>query len=182
MRSRFLSAVLVAAASAAGCSQTPSPSTPASPASSAPAATSAAPAASAAPASSAAPATSAAPEKVATPTAWAKGLSKPQQIAFMKEVVMPRMTKVFQGADAKKYAEFGCKTCHGPEFKEPDEFLPHLTMKNGKITAFADKPAVSKFMAEKVVPEMAAAMGMKPYDPKTHEGFGCAGCHKIDQQ
>ena len=109
-------------------------------------------------------------------------MTKAQQSAFMKEVILPRMSKVFQASDAKKYAEFSCKTCHGPEYKEPDEFLPHLTLKNGKITAFADKPAVSKFMAEKVVPEMAAAMGMKPYDPKTNEGFGCGGCHKIDKK
>ncbi len=181
MHSRFFAVSLTVAAVVAGCSQTPAPALPPS-ASAAPAASSA-PAPAPAPTTSApAPATSAAPEKVVTPTAWAKGLSKPQQVAFMKEVVMPRMSKVFQGADAKKYAEFGCKTCHGPDFKEPDDFLPHLTMKNGKITAFAEKPAVSKFMAEKVVPEMAAAMGMKPYDPKTHEGFGCAGCHKIDQK
>jgi hypothetical protein len=30
---------------------------------------------------------------------------------------------------AKRYAEFGCKTCHGPKFKEPKEFLPKLTFK-----------------------------------------------------
>ena len=187
MKSRFLAATLVAVAVAAGCGSTPAPSTPSAPSASAPAATTPAPVQPPVAASTAAtpPAASSAPPaeaKLPTPTAWTKGMTKAQQSAFMKEVILPRMSKVFQASDAKKYAEFSCKTCHGPEYKEPDEFLPHLTLKNGKITAFADKPAVSKFMAEKVVPEMAAAMGMKPYDPKTNEGFGCGGCHKIDKK
>jgi len=25
-------------------------------------------------------------------------------------------------------------------------------------------------------------MGLKPYDPATHEGFGCGGCHTIDMK
>jgi hypothetical protein len=109
-------------------------------------------------------------------------MPKDQQIAFMKERIMPPMTKTLHDGDPKHYAEVTCKTCHGPQLKEPKEFLPRLTLKDGKITAFAEKPEVSKFMAEKVVPEMAKAMGMKPYDPATHEGFGCGGCHAIDMK
>ncbi|MBI4956291.1 MAG: hypothetical protein HY908_30015 [Myxococcales bacterium] len=122
---------------------------------------------------------SAAPE---VPTAWSDDLTKEQKGAFMKKVVLPAMAPVFQAADAKKYAAFGCKTCHGPDFKDPDEFLPALTVKGDKMTAFADKPDVSKFMMDKVLPEMAKAMGMQPYDPATKKGFGCGGCHKIDMK
>jgi cytochrome c551/c552 len=50
------------------------------------------------------------------------------------------------------------------------------------MTAFADKPEVAKFMAEKVVPEMAATLGEPPYDMTTHKGFGCGGCHTIDMK
>lgn len=110
--------------------------------------------------------------------AWSDGFTKEQKVAFMKTHVSPRMAKVFQAGDAKRHAEFGCKTCHGAG-KAPQEHLPKLTMKDGKLTCFAEKPDVSKFMAEKVVPEMAAAMGQKPYDPATHQGFGCGGCHAI---
>ncbi len=53
-------------------------------------------------------------------------------------------------------------------------------MKDGKISAFTDKPEVAKFMAENVEPEMASTLGMKPYDAATHQGFGCSGCHTID--
>ena len=113
---------------------------------------------------------------------WNRNASKDEQMAFMKTRVIPPMSKVFQAHDGARYATFGCVTCHGPQYKEPKEFLPHLTFKDGKITSFADKPEISKFMMEKVVPEMAAAMGMKPYDPKTHEGFGCGGCHTVDMK
>ena len=186
----FLSLVTLGASAVAACGggqpEPTAPTTPSATPSSAPSAMpSAAPAASgsaAAPATSGSAAAPAASGSAAVPAAWGPGMTKDQQIAFMKAHVMPRMKPVFQGADAKKYADFCCKTCHGPQYKEPKDFLPKLTMKDGKITAFADKPAVSKFMAEKVVPEMAAAMGMKPYDPATHQGFGCAGCHAVEMK
>ena len=106
-------------------------------------------------------------------------MTKDQAIAFMKKNVAPEMEPVFKGADAKRYANFSCKTCHGPKYQNPKDFLPKLTMKDGKITAFASKPEVSKFMAEQVVPHMATAMGLKPYDVATHTGFGCNGCHTV---
>lgn len=158
---------------------------------SAPPAATPAPASSAAPADSAATASAptAAPTASATssagdavPSAWSTTMPKEAQIAYMKKNVAPRMAKVFQGANAAHYADFGCKSCHGPEYKAPKDFLPHLSMKDGKLTAFAEKPEVSKFMAEHVVPEMASAMGQAPYDPKTHQGFGCAGCHAVDMK
>lgn len=103
-------------------------------------------------------------------------------MAFMSTRVMPPMSKVFKEHDAKRFAEVTCKTCHGPMYKEPKEFLPKLVMKDGKLTSFAEKPEVSKFMAEKVVPAMASAMGQAPYDPATHKGFGCGGCHAIEMR
>jgi hypothetical protein len=148
---------------------------------------SSAPAASPTTASSAAPSDTAAAAPggagdAAVPSAWTTTMPKEAQIAFMKKNVAPRMAKVFQGASAERYANFGCKSCHGPDFKAPKEFLPHLAMKDGKLAAFADKPEVAKFMAEHVVPEMASAMGQPPYDPQTHQGFGCGGCHAIDMK
>jgi hypothetical protein len=37
-------------------------------------------------------------------------------------------------------------------------------------------------MAEKVVPEMAAALGMPPFNPATKTGFGCMGCHGVEKK
>src|ERR1700722_4755706 len=81
------------------------------------------------PTTTAAPAGSgAAPaDATAAPGAWSKtALSKEQQAAYMKTKVMPAMSPVFKGHDATKYAEFGCKTCHGHPFQDPHDFLPHL--------------------------------------------------------
>jgi hypothetical protein len=142
----------------------PAPVTPAAPGTATPAAT---------------PAATAAPVAVA---AFRDAKTKDQQVAFMKTVIDPRMGPVFKAHSATRYADFSCKTCHGPNYVEPKLFLPKLTMKGGNITSFAEKPEVSKFMAEKVVPEMAAAMGEKPYDPATHQGFGCGGCHAIEMK
>ncbi|MFO0667510.1 MAG: hypothetical protein U0174_26400 [Polyangiaceae bacterium] len=116
------------------------------------------------------------------PNVWRHDFTKEQAMAFMNARVLPPMTKVFQEYDGKRYAEVTCKTCHGPNYKEPKEYLPKLVFKDGKMTAFAEKPAVSKFMAEKVVPAMAAAMGQPPYDPATHKGFGCGGCHAVEMR
>jgi hypothetical protein len=144
-----------------------------------------APAAPSAPApATAAPATAApaATPSSATIVAFRDAKTKDQQVDFMKKMVDPRMGPVFKAHSATRYADFSCKTCHGPNYVEPKLFLPKLTMKNGNITSFAEKPEVSKFMAEKIVPEMAAAMGETPYDPTTHKGFGCGGCHAIEMK
>ena len=106
-------------------------------------------------------------------------MTKDQQIAFMKTNVVPEMGPVFKAYDAKRYAEFGCKTCHGPKFQEPKDYLPKLTFKDGKLASPSDEPQLAKFMAEQVVPHMAAALGLKPFDMTTHTGFGCGGCHSV---
>src|SRR5690349_8290854 len=62
---------------------------------------------------------------------WSDTMSDKEKGAFMKKKVMPAMSKVFKDHDAKEYAEFGCKTCHGPQFKpHPVDFLPTLHFKD----------------------------------------------------
>jgi cytochrome c553 len=133
----------------------------------------------------AAPPPAAVTEAVEVPAAWSNDLSKEQKAAYMREKVAPRMTPVlqaFEELEGHKDAEVGCKTCHGPDWKLPKDHLPKLKMKGDKLTAFEEHPEAAKFMAEKVVPEMAAALGMQPYDPATQQGFGCAGCHAIEKE
>jgi hypothetical protein len=166
---------------AAACGGAPTePATPAAPPAPAPPA----------PASAAAPEAPKPAETAAAPAApeappppahdiWSDGFTKDQAVAFMKKNVVPEMEPVFKGYDAKRYEKFSCKTCHGPKYQVPKDFLPKLTFKDGKITAFASKPEISKFMAEQVVPHMATAMGLKPFDMATHSGFGCNGCHTV---
>lgn len=179
VRIALLLAGFAMASSACGAS-TPGPASPelSAPNAATPAVATPGAADPAAPATSAVtPAEPAATESTLT---WNASLSKDQKIAFMKKVVAPRLGKVFQSSNPTRYADFGCKTCHGPAYKDPPDFLPKLTLRAGKITAFAEKPEVSKFMHEQVVPEMATVFGQQPYDPATHQGFGCGGCHKVE--
>lgn len=127
-------------------------------------------------------AASVAPAEGGLPDVWSSDMTDEQKGQFMKERVAPAMAQVFQGADPEHYGNFGCKTCHGPEYKAPKEFLPPLTMKDGQLTAFAEKPEVAKFMSEQVVPAMAKALGLQPYDPATQQGFGCGGCHTMKSE
>ena len=108
-------------------------------------------------------------------------LSHDERVKLMKEHVTPDMKKAFQDFDGKKYANFGCKTCHGKDpakvkFKMPNPELPKLdfvALKAGK-----QAPKVAKFMGEVVEPKMAELLGAKPFDMKTMKGFGCLGCHE----
>lgn len=118
-------------------------------------------------------------EAIELPDSWEKGMTEKQEVAFMQQRVMTGMASVF-GGEGEDHAKFACTTCHGPNYKDPQEFLPSLTLENGQITSFAEEPEESKFMAEKVVPAMAKAMGLPPYDVATGEGFGCGGCHAIE--
>jgi hypothetical protein len=181
MRSTLLAplvlAISAAAAYACGGNQ-PEAQAPASPPSASapetpPAASSAAPAAS----DTAAAATPPATPPPATPAGF-DSLPKDKKVEIMMQKVVPNVGKVFKDKDAKKYAKFGCKTCHGDAKEkskdDPLKILPKLTDKVMKA-----KPEMVKFMNDKVLPAMIDALGEKPYDEKTKTGFGCSGCHTM---
>lgn len=105
-----------------------------------------------------------------------------ERMEYMKSTVLPKMKAVFQAGDPKEFAEVNCKTCHGSRaekgnFKMPNEEILPLDASDGFADEAKAHPAMMKFMGEKVVPEMAALLGESPYNPETHEGFGCFGCH-----
>lgn len=120
----------------------------------------------------------------AEPAAWTS-LEGPQRAEYMKNVVKPAMAAVFQGHDAEEFSEFGCKTCHGSgvdlgQFDMPSPELPALSMEE-IMNPDADHQAITDFMKNQVVPEMAKLLGTTPYDPATNQGFGCFGCHPMEQ-
>ena len=137
-----------------------------------------------------APTASAAPTETApAPSASAAGpswdsMTKDQKKDVMKKVVLPKMKEDFSGFDAKKYADITCATCHGDGAKNgsytmPNPKLPKLDPAGGFKKHMDKKPEITKFMMQKVVPDMAAALNEPPLDPATQKGFSCGACHTM---
>ena len=114
-------------------------------------------------------------------------MSDKQKGEFMKKKVVPAMAKTFQEFDAKKYADFGCKTCHGKgaddhSFKMPNPdilALPGPDDKEAFKPIYQKNPAMVTFMGGKVMPQMAKLLGAEPFDYKNPkpDAFSCLGCH-----
>ncbi len=104
-------------------------------------------------------------------------MTAPEKMKHMKTVVAPTMAKVFKEADAEAYANFSCTNCHGSGAKQGNFSMPTADLPALNKEEMDKHPEVTKFMMERVVPEMAKALGEAPYDPATGSGFGCFGCH-----
>ena len=109
-------------------------------------------------------------------------LTHEQQADFMKKTVVPTMKPLFQKFDAKHYANFDCKTCHGKDakknkFKMPTPELPKLDF--AALKAGKQKPNIAKWMGEVVEPGMAKLLQRPVYNPDKPDPsqFGCLGCH-----
>jgi hypothetical protein len=110
-------------------------------------------------------------------------LTHEEQADFMKKHVVPTMKPQFQKFDAKHYANFNCKTCHGKDpqkakFKMPSPDLPKLDF--AALKAGKQKPQIAKWMGEVVEPEMAKLLQRPVYNPEHPDPsqFGCLGCHE----
>ena len=108
-------------------------------------------------------------------------LSHEEKMDFMKTKVVPTMKPLFQAFDAKKYAKFGCKTCHGKDpkatkFKMPNPELPKLDF--AALKAGKQAPKVAEFMGKVVKPEMAKLLQEPEYTETNPKGFGCLECHQ----
>ncbi len=110
-------------------------------------------------------------------------LTSEEKADFMKKKVVPAMKEEFQKFDAKQFANFGCKTCHGKDpkatkFKMPNPELPKLDF--AALEAGKQKPKMAEFMGKVVKPMMAKILGEKEFDPKDPKagGFGCLECHE----
>lgn len=135
---------------------------------------------------STAPATTTPKEEPATvvlPDVPFEQLDHEQRAEFMKQKVVPAMEPIFKNHDAKKYAEFGCVTCHGPgamkgEFHMPAaDGPPKLTKEGmGKISK-----EDMEWMAGEVKPLMAKLLGESEWSPENPTGFGCHDCHTTEQ-
>ena len=104
---------------------------------------------------------------------------------YMRNVVMPKMRKVFADFNAEKFPKINCKTCHGEgvtneTFKMPNPKLPKLpSAESGWTELNAKKPEMMKFMMEVVKPEMAKLLNIPQRDKDHPKGFGCTNCHTM---
>jgi hypothetical protein len=110
-------------------------------------------------------------------------LDHDQRIEFMKQKVVPQMKPLFQNHDAKDFAEFGCKTCHGDQAKEG-----HFDMPNPKLPKlnFTDMSKFKKedieWMKTQVWPTMGKILDMPLHSQENPKGFGCLNCHTAEGQ
>ncbi len=100
----------------------------------------------------------------------------------MKTKVVPAMAPIFKNHDATKYAEFGCKTCHGEgaekgEFEMPNPGLPVLDFKDMS----KHKKEDLEWMSNEVKPTMAKLLQEPEYSEQNPTGFGCPECHTVKQ-
>jgi len=110
-------------------------------------------------------------------------MSLEQKKAYMERAVTPVMAAVFRAYSPKTYANFSCKTCHGPAaagdaFRMPN---PALRMTLGDVQSALSPGAepVAAFMVHDVDPAMTKLLGQSGTDPgRTH---GCFRCHTLER-
>jgi hypothetical protein len=105
-------------------------------------------------------------------------LDHDQQIAFMKQKVMPVMKPLFQNHNPKAFEKFGCSTCHGEQAKEgkfdmPNAKLPKLDFND--LSKF--KKEDLEWMGKEIEPEMGKILNLPLYSKDNPTGFGCLNCH-----
>jgi hypothetical protein len=123
-------------------------------------------------------------EPEAEPTAYAD-MSFQQRDAFMRDVVLPKMTETFVAFDAK-FTGMECKTCHGNGAADGSYTMPspQIAALPGSEEAFVEyvkdpeHARWSQFMLDQVWPQMATLLQVTKFDPATNPtGFSCSNCH-----
>ena len=109
-------------------------------------------------------------------------LTHEEKMDFMKKQVVPTMKPLFQDFDKKKFANFGCKTCHGKDpvkskYKLPNPALPKLDF--AALKAGKQAPKVAEFMEKSVKPGMAKLLQQPEMSVSNPTGFGCLECHQM---
>jgi len=107
-------------------------------------------------------------------------LTHDEKVNYMKTKILPTMREAFQKFDAKQFAKFSCKTCHGKDpqktkYKMPNPELPKLDF--AALKAKKQKPKTAEFMGSTVNPEMAKMLNKPEHDEAHPDGFGCLACH-----
>jgi cytochrome c553 len=113
-------------------------------------------------------------------------LDQDQRAEFMKQHVITPMKAAFQQHDATKFAKFTCETCHGKgaaegHFDMPNPELPKLVVKELMSGTSKYKKADVEWMGKEIKPAMAKILKLPEWTPETPKGFGCNGCHVMEE-
>lgn len=105
-----------------------------------------------------------------------------QRKRHMKNVVLPRAALVFQAWRQERYANVECTLCHGigaysGAYDMPTDHLPRLSGELLLGPERAKYPDTTQLKLDRLVPEMAEALGLKRFSLITRRGFGCYSCH-----
>ncbi len=115
------------------------------------------------------------------PLTWPQ-MSKDQRKTHMKTVVIPIAEEIFRTWRPKRFKEIKCSLCHGEGPRSGDFRMPtnHLPLLSGDLLLRPERekfPKTTQLKLDKLVPEMAAALGVKSFSLITRRGFGCYSCH-----
>ena len=96
---------------------------------------------------------------------------------FIYECVVPPMKATFQEYESKRFADFGCTTCHGKDAEANGYAMPSVFALNWDWAGQWSRSVIyvgdGSGLMEHVAGDMAEILGYDPYDNKTGEGFGC---------
>lgn len=128
------------------------------------------------------------PAKIAGPLKPWDEMEHAEKADYMRERVVPVMKPLFVAFNPQAYAEFTCKTCHGPDAREREFKMPnphnialYPTGSPEQLKTVAEHPEEVRFMFQKVVPTMQALLGLEDYDEVRGTGFSCYFCHTAGQ-
>jgi hypothetical protein len=109
-------------------------------------------------------------------------MNKEQRKDHMRSVVLPLSAGIFRGWRPERYGKIDCTLCHGEaahwnDFDMPTAHLPRLSGALLLGPEFEKHPETTRLKLDRLVPEMAEALGLKPFSIITRRGFGCYSCH-----
>ena len=112
---------------------------------------------------------------------WAE-MSVEQKKLRMRNVVLPRAAAVFRSWRPERFAKVDCLLCHGlgadtGDFRMPTAHLPRLSGEVLLGPEFEKYPDTTQLKLDRLVPEMADALGLQSFSIITRTGFGCYSCH-----